>query len=812
MSNLVPSHPQHPVAYEPGRDPSFDAQASSGEGAADVRELFALVRRNLLLILAVAVATTAVAAYLAVKQPTRYAATAAVRIADVRRSLTGGIEEQAMERFTGSMTDPVLSQIEVLRSRTLIGRAVDASGQRLRPVGFSSSFLEGASTSPEAPADTLQLTFGADGYRVRGGAEELSAAYGVPVTTRGVRFAVRARPEVAEGALVVVARDAAINGVLAHLTTRQRERTDVIDLRYEHGDPVAAQATLNSLATTFQAVNAERAREQSRRRRIFLEEQLEATDSLLALAQLDLSRFREREVAFSTRDRFIAQQQALMTLDMRIEELAAERNVYRSLLASLPARGADPAALRAVVSNPSLASNPAIAQLNTQLIRYENTRDSIFGGSNPLASTHPDAQRLEAMLATTAARISETLRSHVSNADVRIAALNDLRTRNSAAIQSMPDTEAQEVRLAQTVVTTQAMSDQLRQEFQRARISEAVEAGQVEVLDAAGPARPLPSRRMLTIMLGLIAGLVLGGGAAVVREQLNTSLRRREDVERFLGVASLAVIPRIQLSTARTLPVPGRNGTRAAVGPDGVEETLVAALRSRSSGAEAYRTLRTNLIFSQAVQKLRVVAVTSAGPGEGKSTTSANLATVFAQQGLRVLLVDCDLRRPRLHEIFGCPKEPGFTQYLLGHGSLEELARETPVANLRLLAAGTLPPNPAELLGSPRAREAVRLMSDQFDMVIIDTPPVLLASDAAILGSLVDGMLLVVRAARTSRHAANQAVRQLETVGANLLGVVLNDPEAKLPRYEGYYGYGYGYDSYYGETEEEARSVPAGTH
>lgn len=819
MSKLVPSSPHPPADFEPRVEWGSEPGDGAVEPSADLREALGMMRRNLWLILGVAFATTAVAAFAALNQPARYSASAAVRIADVRRSLTGGIEEQAMERFTGSMTDPVLSQIEVLRSRSLLGRAVDASGARLSPGNFPGTLIDQPAVLADAQPDTLVLRFDAQRFAVRGRAGSAEAPYGSPVEVGGVRFAITAHPGESSGTLLVTDREAAISQIQARLTARQRERTDIVDLRYEHGDPVTAQRTLSSVAEAFQTVNAERSRLASRRRRIFLEEQLQATDSMLALAQLDLSRFRERESGFSMRDRFVAQQQSLVTLDLRREELTAERNVYRGLLARLTSEGeANSAALRAIVSNPTLVSNPAIAQLNTQLLRYETARDSLMGGAYPLAATHPDAQRLESLLRTTATRIAETLRSHVANVDVRLAALTELRERHAAEILTMPDTEAQEVQLTRDVLTTQAIADQLRQEYQKARISEAVETGQVEILDPAGPARPLPSRRGLTILMGLVAGLVLGGSAAVVREQLNTSIRRRDEVERFLGIPSLAVVPRLGSARTRAIRLPGRNGSRpgpepGSLSPDG---TLVTALHPRSAGAEAFRTLRTNLIFSQAVRELRMIAVTSSGPAEGKSTTSANVATVFAQQGLRVLLVDCDLRRPRLHEIFSVQKEPGFTQHLLGYGTLEELTCSTSVENLHILPAGTLPPNPAELLGSPRAREVFQGLRDHYDVVVIDTPPVLLASDAAIIGSLVDGMLLVVRAGQTGRHAAEQAVRQLRTVGANVLGVVLNDPDAKIPTYDssyGYgYGYGYGYHAYYGdETTPEVRKAVSST-
>jgi tyrosine-protein kinase Etk/Wzc len=782
---------------------------------ADLHEVVGLVRRNLVAIVLVAVTVAGVAAFWAYTRPPRYTATAVVRLSDVRRSLTGGIEEQAMERLTGAVTDPVLSQIEVLRSRSLVARAVDASGYRLRPGDVPASIMAGVSVHPDAPADTLIARFTATGYRVTAGNGATAAAsYGEPVTLGGVKFTLTRQPAVEQATLVVPSREAAVLGVVSRLSSRQRERTDVVDVRFEHADPVVAQRTLNALVETFQTVNAERAQQQSRRRRIFLEEQLAATDSMLAAAQTELSAFRERSGVYSTRESFQAQQQSLMALELRREELAAERVVYQNLLSRINDPRSQASAMRALIANPSLAANPAVSQLHTQYLRYESARDSLLSGAHPRAASDPDVQRLGSLIRSTEERITEAVRSHLSTLEVRLAGLDQLRGRHTAEIASMPRAEAEEMRLAQQVTMVQTVAEQLQQEYQMARISEAVEAGQVEILDPAGPATRLPERRGLVITLGLLAGLMLGTAGAVLREQMNTSLRRRDDVERFLGVAPLAVVPRLGEAARAGAGRLGRSkkprGTAVVGGV--LPATLVAGANTRSGGAEAYRTLRTNLLFSQAVQALRTIAVTSAGPAEGKSTTASNLAVTFAQQGMRVLLVDCDLRRPRLHEIFQAPREPGFTQYLLGQSPLGELAVSTPVPNLFLLPAGTLPPNPAELLGSARAREVVRLMSDQFDLVVFDTPPVMLASDAAILGSVLDGVLLVVRAGSTSRVAARQAMRQMETVGANLLGVVLNDPDAKMPTYEGYYGYsrhGGGY-AYYGDTHaDDEAPVPA---
>jgi polysaccharide biosynthesis transport protein len=222
----------------------------------------------------------------------------------------------------------------------------------------------------------------------------------------------------------------------------------------------------------------------------------------------------------------------------------------------------------------------------------------------------------------------------------------------------------------------------------------------------------------------------------------------------------------------------------------------------RSAQAEAFRTLRTNLLYGAGGEGIRSLVVGSAMAGEGKTVTAANLSVTMAQQGLQVVLVDCDLRKPRVDELFGINRKPGMTEVLLGKVPLEEALRPFElVAGLSILPAGTLPPNPTELLGGARTRELLRVLRERFDMVILDTPPLAGGADSAILGAATDGVIMVVRAGRTETEAVRQAARQLHTVGARVLGAVMNDPDGEVEKYDGYY-YHYGY---YGREKEKKK-------
>ncbi len=208
-------------------------------------------------------------------------------------------------------------------------------------------------------------------------------------------------------------------------------------------------------------------------------------------------------------------------------------------------------------------------------------------------------------------------------------------------------------------------------------------------------------------------------------------------------------------------------------------QTLITISNPRSPIAEAYRTLRTNLEFSNLDKALRSLLVTSAGAEEGKSTTLANLAVTIAQSGKRVILVDADLRRPTLHQVFGLKNSVGLSDMVRDDSILANPpTQDTSVPNLKVLTSGQLPPNPAEILGSKRMTEILAALLERADMVLFDAPPVLVVTDAAVLSSKVDGVLLVVSAGKTKRENARKAQEQLKKINANVIGAVLNNTKA----------------------------------
>jgi non-specific protein-tyrosine kinase len=301
------------------------------------------------------------------------------------------------------------------------------------------------------------------------------------------------------------------------------------------------------------------------------------------------------------------------------------------------------------------------------------------------------------------------------------------------------------------------------------------------VQPAALPTVPTSPRANLNLALGLLVGLAVGMGGAVLRETLDTTVKSPEGAEELVGAAMIGAI---------------------SYDADAAKKPLVVHVSPNSPRAEAFRTMRTNLQFVDIEHALRSVVVTSSIPGEGKSTTACNLAITLAQAGVRVVLIEGDLRRPRVADYMGLESAVGLTSVLLGRTSLDDALQPWGDGTLQVLASGPLPPNPSELLGSAGMTHLMRELEGRVDLVLIDAPPLLPVTDAAVLGVICSGVLMVVHCNSTRREQLTRAVATVNAVGAAMLGTILNMVPTKGP--DAYaYGYGYGYGGKY-----ESRSAP----
>jgi len=761
------------MSEQPANDPrgASSLLGERGESEASVStigldELLSTLRRHVRLVLAaVAVAAAAAAGVAYVTGPV-YRAVAVIRLSDPRRALTGGVVDDPA-RAEGRFTDPLVSQAELLTSRTVAGAVVDSMPVlRIVTRHFPPSLLGDVAVAPAAPVRSFRLAFGGDSFVVRDSPGQGRAAYGTAVDLGDVRFAVLDGPDTDEGTVSVLPREAAISRLIAHLRVKRRLGTDIVDVSYSAPDPNLAQRVVNRTVDIFQTASAEAAQGQSRRRREFLEEQLKVNDSLLAEARLALTAFHRRARAYGSREALATEQVGLAGLELQRQQLEAERRTYQGLVASLRSgdTGVSRKGLQTALSTPSVAASPAVAHLGTQLFQQETTRDSLTSRSR----SHPDLPRLKVLIASTEANLLRAAQAGVQSAiaslDARINALNDLRARQ----QHLSATEGEEDRLTERVENARKVADELRIEFQRAGIAEAVTVGQVEVVDHASlPAQRAGIGLAEQLALGLLVGLMLGAGSAFLADRLGSAIARRAQVER-LGMTVLGVVTHLERDD---------NEKRA---------------KSSDAVIEAFRGIRLGVVNAYGAARPLVVAVTSAGSGEGKSFVSSNLALAFAFASHRTLLIDADLRRGALHRALNLLRQPGLTDVLVGTASRERVLQSTSYASLDFLASGSRRSDAPELLASSQMTDLMISLRSTYDVIVWDTPPLGAGIDALTLAALAGNLLMVLRLGRTERELAEAKLEILRRLPVRLLGAVLNDVrEGSEYRAYAYYMDGY---------------------
>lgn len=382
----------------------------------------------------------------------------------------------------------------------------------------------------------------------------------------------------------------------------------------------------------------------------------------------------------------------------------------------------------------------------------------------------------------------------VNSIVAEVGALEDAERRYGGEVKALTD-EALDVnqkeiaykRLTRDATNADQIYALLLKRLNESEIEEQDLTNNIRPLDEAlVPIIPSEPRLRQSAVIGLAAGLVLALALAFFVEILDRSIKSQEDIEVGLGLPFLGMVPSVDQTEVR-----------------GARELYIIK-HPNSSVAESCRVVRTNILFCSPDRPLRSLLVTSSNPLDGKTMTSVHLGVVMAQSGQRTLLVDTDMRRARLHRILGTSNEHGVSRLIVGEDDIDAAVKSTEVPNLFLLSCGPIPPNPAELLQTERFANLVKRLTEKFDRVIFDSPPVLAVTDAVILSRIVDGTVVVVRAGKTTREAMARTKSTLGAANPNLLGVILNDVDTKNPHYSGYYAYA---GKYYGTSKaEEAKA------
>jgi capsular exopolysaccharide synthesis family protein len=411
-----------------------------------------------------------------------------------------------------------------------------------------------------------------------------------------------------------------------------------------------------------------------------------------------------------------------------------------------------------------------------------------------------------------ARKITDEYRAAVN----RMKLMKDSVAAQSKEFNNIAEKSIQYNILKREVDTNRQLYEGLLQRLKEAGVSAGMKASNIRVVDQAEvPTKPTKPRVLLNLALGLVLGLGLGTGLAFFQESLDNTLKSPEDVQRYLQLPSLGVIPSALAKNGKGHGYGYGSGKKVAVATMLPAESsakfsseLIAASTNWSL-IEAYRSLRVSILLSTS-DRLRTMLVTSAQPGEGKTTTVVNLGITLAQLGSRVLVIDADMRKPRVGELLRVEANGrGLSTCLTGQHSLDDSVSATLIPNVFVLPCGPVPPNPPELLSSKAMRQLLSDAKDKFDFVLLDSPPLLMVSDGRVLASQADGVILVAQGGSTSREAVNHAKAHLLQVNANVVGVTLNNLDLSASGYGKYYYQG-AYSKAYGHSPDDAERQHTG--
>ena len=582
-----------------------------------------------------------------------------------------------------------------------------------------------------------------------------------------------------------------VSSIVGRISVRPVMDSRLVDIGFRARDPQIAVKVVNGLAQAYIDHNMDLRLGAIKDAMSWMNERIGEERNKVEAAERNLQQYREREEIITEFSGEVETVTAQKLAQLNTQVVAAEsarveaETKYRQALQMKN----NPLVLDSI---PEVLNNKLIQTIKeSEVDRYKSISElsKKYGKQHPkMQAAYSELATLQERKAAEIERVIDSLRNEYEVSQAREKSLVAALERQKQESLELNKKAIEYSVLNRETESARELYELLIRRFKETSVTEDIDTSNIRIIDRAEYAYKVSPDSWRNMKMAAVIGLMLGLGLAFLFEYLDNTIKSPEEVEQYLKIPLLGVV------LAHT--VKGRRANDI----DRKKE-LITLEEPRSSVSESYRGIRTRILFSIADSQPKSILMASATEQEGKTLTSANLAVIMAKTGSRVLLMDCDMRKPRLNKLFGVNREKGVSNVLVGDCSIADGVQQTEIANLHLIPCGHIPPNPSELLGSKAMRELLVTLSNDYDRIVIDSSPVSAVTDAVVLSKVVDGVVLIVQANSTEREVVRRSIDQLVAVNAQMLGVILNRFDVDLNKYYNKYSYFYGY---YGRDEKSA--------
>ena len=581
-----------------------------------------------------------------------------------------------------------------------------------------------------------------------------------------------------------------INDFLTRLKIEPIRNSRLVKIHFDSNSPSLSTQISNSLAAAYIQQNLEARFISTEQAKEWLTKQLEDLKAKVERADENLQEFGSKHDIISLDEKENVTMQRLTELNETLTKAEAERMAKEALYKQTGDRNFD--------SFPSILENKLIQDLKQTYIQLEAQYMRL---SETFKPEYPEMVRLKNQMEALQKRLNSEIDKMIlgikgdyeSNLR-REALLRQAFQQQKAKALQMKEKAIQYNILKREADTNRELYKGLLLRMKEAGVSAGITASNIQIVNPAElPTKPYKPNKRLNLLLAAVVGLFLGVGLAFFFEYLDNTIKTPEDLEQWIRLPSFGMVPEISNGSRRRL----EKGASYPV-------ELITYGHPKSMLSEAYRSIRTSILLSSPEKPPKKITVTSPNPAEGKTTTVINTAIALSQTGAQVLIIDADMRKPKVHKIFNHENGMGLSNFLSGHGDLESIVKKSEVPNLFYIPSGPVPPNPSELLGSNLFKIMLETLEARFDHILLDSPPLLGFTDSIILSTSVNGVILTVLGGKTPRETLQRAKEALQQTHTKILGVVINRVDIRRSDYGYYY---YRYHSYYGK-EGKKKEIP----